>query len=175
MTIEIKSRFTGGILFSVETESLKLAVEAAVKGGSDLQGAYLRGSDLQGAHLQGADLWGAYLQGSDLRGADLQGSDLQGAHLRGADLRGAYLRGSEIQARIKIQRAPIQVFGLQYPITIWDSHIQIGCKFHSMGAWENFTDEEIDAMDVEKSLVFWKAHKTSIFALAASDGRWEGK
>ena len=47
---EIKSRFTGAVLFSLETESLKICVEAAVKAR-----AYLGGADLSGANLRGAD------------------------------------------------------------------------------------------------------------------------
>ena len=60
----------------METETLKLCVEAAVKSDAYLQGAYLRGADLQGA----------YLQGADLRGADFQGADLRGAYLRDAEI-----------------------------------------------------------------------------------------
>jgi len=74
MKIEIKCRWEGKILFSIATESIKLAVEAAVK-----SGAYLTGAD-----LRGADLTGAYLRGADLRGADLTGADLTGADLTGA-------------------------------------------------------------------------------------------
>ena len=81
MKFEIKSYLTGSVLFSLETESMKLCVEAAVK-----QGAYLQGADLQGA---------------DLRGADLQGADLRGAYLQGADLRGAYLQGAKNIAEVK--------------------------------------------------------------------------
>ncbi len=58
---EIKARGTAAVLFSLETESLKLCVEAAVKGG-----AYLRGADLGGACLGGADLRGAHLRGAYL-------------------------------------------------------------------------------------------------------------
>jgi len=84
---EIKSRFTGKILFSLETESLKLAVEAAVKSRADLRGADLRGADLRNA----------YLRDAYLRGADLRDADLRNAYLRGADLRDAYLRGAKIK------------------------------------------------------------------------------
>ena len=59
MKFEIKARITGKGLFSIETETLKLCLEAAVK-----KSAYLRGAD-----LGGADLRGAYLRGADLRGA----------------------------------------------------------------------------------------------------------
>ena len=79
MKVEIKSRWTGSVLFSLETESLKLAVEAAVKQGAYLTGAYLTGADLRGADLRGADLTDADLTGADLRGADLRGADLRGA------------------------------------------------------------------------------------------------
>ena len=59
MKFEIKSRFDSSILFSIETDSLKLAVELGIK-----QGAYLGGANLRGADLEGADLGGAYLEGA---------------------------------------------------------------------------------------------------------------
>ena len=51
MKFEIKHRFTGAVLFSLETESLKLCVEAAVK-----SRAYLAGADLARANLARAYL-----------------------------------------------------------------------------------------------------------------------
>ena len=41
MKVEIRSRWSGALLFSLETESLRFAVEAAVKSGADLRGADL--------------------------------------------------------------------------------------------------------------------------------------
>ncbi|WWQ13004.1 hypothetical protein PQ43W_58 [Ralstonia phage PQ43W] len=101
MKIEIKHLITGDVLFECDAESLKSAVEQAVKGGADLSGADLSGADLRGADLSGADLSGADLSGADLRGADLsgaylRGADLSGAYLRGADLSGADLRGADL-------------------------------------------------------------------------------
>ena len=58
MKFEIKSRWDEKTLFSIETEFLKLAVEAAVKAKIDLRGADLRGAYLEGADLRGADLGG---------------------------------------------------------------------------------------------------------------------
>ena len=43
MIFKIKNRFTGNILFSLETENLKLCVEAAVNDGAYLCGAKLIG------------------------------------------------------------------------------------------------------------------------------------
>ena len=84
MKFEIKSRWDSKILFSIETESLKLAVEAAVK-----CKANLREANLWGANLRGANLWEANLRGADLREADLGGANLWGANLWGANLWGA--------------------------------------------------------------------------------------
>jgi uncharacterized protein YjbI with pentapeptide repeats len=97
LKFEIKSRWTGDILFSLETDSLKLAVQAAVKQGAYLEGAYLEGADLKGADLKGAYLKGADLEGADLKGADLKGADLKGAYLKGADLEGADLKGADLK------------------------------------------------------------------------------
>jgi len=98
MHFQIKSRFTGSILFEGEFGSLKLCVEAAVEKrvylwGADLGGAYLRDAD-----LRDADLRGAYLRGANLWGADLWGAYLRGANLRGANLWGAYLRDADLKA-----------------------------------------------------------------------------
>ena len=90
MKFEIRHRYSGSVvLFALETESLKMCVEAAIQGGADLQDADLRGADLRGADLQDADLRGADLRGANLWDADLRGADLRGANLRGADLQGA--------------------------------------------------------------------------------------
>ena len=105
--LEIKSRRDRGVLFSFETDRIKVALEAAVKQGADLGDANLRGADLRGADLGDAYLGGADLRGADLRGADLRGAnlgdaylgyaDLRGANLGDADLRGADLRGADLR------------------------------------------------------------------------------
>ena len=59
MKIEIKSRFSGNVLFGLEIGSLKLALEAAVKSEADLSGANLYGANLREADLRGANLHGA--------------------------------------------------------------------------------------------------------------------
>ncbi len=96
MKFEIKHRFSGAVLFALETESLKLCVEAAVKAGSDLSGSDLRGSDLRGSDLRGSDLRGSDLRGSDLSGSNLSGSNLSGSNLSGSNLSGSDLSGSDL-------------------------------------------------------------------------------
>ena len=65
MNIQIKTRFSGKVLFKTEAPSIKVALELAVKSGADLRYADLSGADLRGAVLSGADLRYAYLSGAD--------------------------------------------------------------------------------------------------------------
>ena len=74
MKIEIKSRWDASILFSLETESLKLCVEAAVKYRANLFGANLSSANLSGADLSRANLSSANLFGANLSGANLFGA-----------------------------------------------------------------------------------------------------
>ena len=64
MKIEIKSRWDGHVIFSVEAGSLKDALEIAIKSRADLSRANLYGADLSGANLSGADLSRANLSGA---------------------------------------------------------------------------------------------------------------
>ena len=56
MKVEIKHRFSGAILFALETESMRLCVEAAVQSRVSLDYASLVGARLDGASLDGASL-----------------------------------------------------------------------------------------------------------------------
>ena len=61
MLLEIKHRYSGSVLFSIEIGSLKMAVEAAIQSKINLQDANLQGAKLQGAKLQGAKGINKYL------------------------------------------------------------------------------------------------------------------
>ena len=94
-----------------------------------------------------------------------------GANLSDADLRGANLRGAKWSDTITINRAPLQLYGLRWDVTILDNHMQIGCQLHELAAWDAFDDDEIIRMDGRDALRFWRAHKDSLLALARADGR----
>jgi len=98
---QIKSRWTGGVFFETDAETIGGAVAAAIQAKADLRGADLRGAnlgeaDLRGADLRAADLRGANLGEADLRDANLCGADLRGANLGEAELCGANLRGANL-------------------------------------------------------------------------------
>nr|DAI23800.1 MAG TPA: pentapeptide repeat protein [Caudoviricetes sp.] len=80
--IEIKSWFSGDVLFEYESDNatMKKAVEAAVD-----DNANLRDADLSGADLRDADLRDANLRDADLSGANLSGADLSGAAIYYSD------------------------------------------------------------------------------------------
>jgi len=94
---EIKNRFSGEILFSLECESFKVCVEIAVNKKADLRYADLRNADLGYADLRNADLRYANLRNADLRNADLRNANLRYADLRYADLRNADLRYADLR------------------------------------------------------------------------------
>jgi hypothetical protein len=103
MKIEIKSRWSGSVLFSLETDSLRLAVEAAIKQGADLSDAdlgcaNLRGADLGCANLRRADLRSADLSRANLSRADLSDANLHYANLHCADLRDANLHYANLRS-----------------------------------------------------------------------------
>ena len=85
--IEIKHRWTGATLRTVDAENLR---------GANLSDADLRNAYLRNANLSDADLRNAHLSGANLRNANLSGADLRGADLRNANLRSAYLRNANL-------------------------------------------------------------------------------
>jgi len=145
--IQIKSRFVGAYLV----------------------GAYLAGANLVGAYLAGANLEGAYLEGANLVGANLAGANLAGAYLEGAYLEGAYLEGAYLEGATygiaTLSKGLLQLFGMRWSVMVFDSHIKIGCEFHSTAEWAAFDDDRIAEMD-GNALEFWMKNKEFILLAA---------
>ena len=98
--IQIKHRHSDAVLFETEADTLKLAVEAAVRGGVDLSYANLSNANLCGANLYDANLSGANLGGANLRGVNLCDADLCGANLSGANLSGAVFCDADLRGAV---------------------------------------------------------------------------
>ena len=145
MIYEIKHRFSGAVLFSLECGNLKLCVRAAVESRAD---------------LRGADLRGAYLRDANLGGANLRDADLGGANLREANLRDAKIRDD-----ITVTEPPIIIFGLSWQVTIWDAHMQIGCELHGHDEWKGFTSGDWIKMGGKEAAHMLSAHSAALFAL----------
>ena len=76
MKFEIKHRSSGELLFSIETDTWRLAVEAAIKQKANLRYANLSCADLSSANLRSADLRSADLSYANLNSADLSYANL---------------------------------------------------------------------------------------------------
>jgi len=156
MKFEIKNRWTGAVQFGCELDAdiagrayrfqLGFAVKQAVGARASLARANLAGANLADADLAGAYLADAYLAGADLAGAK-------------------WMDG------ITIRRQPLQIYGLGWPVTMLDHHMRIGCELHLFADWAAFDDVRIIQMGGAAALKFWRAHKTALLALAASDDR----
>jgi len=152
--LQIKSRFTGSILFEYESENntIKETVVNAVKSGANLRCADLGGANLRGANLRCADLGGANLRCADLRGANLGGADLGGANLRCADLRGADLsradlRGADLgKGKVKtfaVFTGVYQYVVIPYILEDGEQRVKMGCHDRSIAEWDtNFWNND---------------------------------
>ena len=133
---EIKHRYSGAVLYSLETESIKLCLEAAAKFKANLWGANLRGADLGGANLLGANLGGA-----DLSGADLGGADLWRANLLGADLRGANLGGAKNLVKI-MGVEPGNTYWKRFDVGMKNNDYKFHVGLNVLRDGEKFADDE---------------------------------
>ena len=98
MKFEIKNRWNSELIFSIEADNWKIAIELAIKSSADLCSADLRYVDLRSADLRYVDLRSADLRYADLRYADLSSADLRSADLSSADLSSADLRSADLRS-----------------------------------------------------------------------------
>jgi len=96
MIFEIKHRWSGDLLFTIETTSWKLAVEAAIRSKANLSKANLSKADLSEANLSEADLSEANLSEANLSKADLSWANLSKADLSKANLSEANLSKADL-------------------------------------------------------------------------------
>ena len=89
-----------------------------------------------------------------------------GANLAGVSLAGANLAGATFGEGVTAERGIRQVLGLQWPVTVFDNHMRIGCQLHSLADWAAFTNRDIVEMDGKDALLFWRRHKAMLLALA---------
>jgi hypothetical protein len=138
MKIEIKHRLTGSILFSIETDSMRLAVEAAIKQKADLRYANLRYADLRYADLSYANLRYADLRYADLSSANLRYANLSYANLSYANLSYANLRSADLSSA-NLRYADLSSANLSYANLSYAKNILSQSKYMQ----ENFKKTKI--------------------------------
>jgi len=93
----------------------------------------------------------------------------------GADLTRACLTGTTYGNGIPMERPPLQLLWLRYPVLILDAHMKIGCELHSLNEWFGFPDSRIAEMDGKDARKFWDTWKTPLRAICEAGGREIGK
>ena len=103
-----------------------------------------------------------WLGGGGGERANLRGANLRGANLEGANLWGTRGNGEEIKS--------LQIG--TYDIVYTSKVLKIGCKQHTFEEWYNFSDEEIDDLDM-KALSWWRIWKEPLFNIFKLGGEYE--
>ena len=110
----------------IEAETIKEAVEKAVKNGVSLDGASLNGASLDGASLDGASLKWASLNGASLDEASLNGASLGNAIFSHHSISSAKRDGRIIRKVLTI--GPLGSVGRMTNLLIYtDSSVEIVC------------------------------------------------
>ena len=171
MKFEIKRRFTGAVKFTTEIEAqedapasvkLRLAVLWAIENKVDLSGSNLSGSDLRGSNLRDCDLRGSDLRGSNLSNCNLRGSNLSDCDLIRSDLSRSDLSDCDLSgSNLRVLQTDI------WTVYVQKDTIRIGCQYHSISDWGQFTDGQIANMH-GRALIWWKIWKDIIFAIHAT-------
>ena len=138
---EIKHRYSGAVLYSLETKSIKLCVEAALKSEANLSEADLSWADLKGANLKEADLSWADLSWADLSGADLSEANLKGAYLNGADLSEANLNGAKNLVKI-MGVEPGNTYWKRFDVGLNNNGYQFRVGLNVLSDGEKFANDE---------------------------------
>jgi uncharacterized protein YjbI with pentapeptide repeats len=161
--IEIKHKLSGKILFSGKYESIKAALECAVKEGENFIGADLRSASLGGAYLRGArfagaDLGSASLGGADLGSANLSGADLGNAYLENANLRGVYLGSVNHLIDLGQRSDGYRHYAQLKNDTIW---IQAACRYFSIADAKQWWQDESRSLNLESLAMCELAEKVA--------------
>lgn len=66
---------------------------------------------------------------------------------------------------------PIIVTGLQWPVSILDETMRIGCQDHQLTEWARFDNRTIAKMDGRNAVKFWSANRDKMLGMARDGGR----
>jgi len=126
MTVRIVHRYDSTrVLYEGEHETVRDAVEAAVKARANLAGANLYGTNLAGANLAGASLGGACLAEANLDRAKINSGTVSALLATGT------LKDYSWQAwRMEDGSTVLRVGCEERPLSEWDEHLPGICRQH---------------------------------------------
>ncbi|MCI4435424.1 MAG: pentapeptide repeat-containing protein [Ignisphaera sp.] len=126
---------------------------------ADFSRADLSRTDISEANLTGANLSEAYFIDANLANVNLSRANLSDAIIKGANLANVYLEGAMGELKY-IKSIQCEKYSVVYTF----DRIYIGCKNYSIVEWKNFTESEIDKMDVG-AFIWWSKWKPIIMQL----------
>ena len=97
ITLYIKNRFTGEVIYESKKTTYKEAVVEAVEKGVSLRNSNLRNSNLSNSNLSDSNLRNSNLSDSNLSNSNLSDSNLSDSDLRNSNLRNSDLSDSDFE------------------------------------------------------------------------------
>jgi len=134
--------------------------------------AYMCGLNCHGSDLSNAIFDGAYMFGTNLHSCNLENSSFDSTNLVDVEFANSNFIGVKWKDGIVINRPPISIHGLDYPITIVDGWMDVGCQSNPISWYEKDAPGKrgIAALEGLKSARFWKKNKQWIFELISAAG-----
>lgn len=135
----------------------------------DLENAVLPNGDHEDVIFRNCNMKSMELNGY-MRDAEFEDCDLEGATI-GPEEKSMELGGklnlwncsSTGKSRKTIQN--LSAVGGTYSMTVFNDHIQLGCKGFKRSEWENFSDRAIIQLDGKTASVFWRKYKNTVLEL----------
>ena len=170
MAIEIRNRWTGTVILTVEAENLSNAnlsyvnLSGANLSYVNLSYVNLSYANLSNANLSNANLSYVNLSYVNLSGADLSYANLSNANLSYADLSGANLSDADLSDVTGNLKQVKSIHTERWVVTYTGDTMFIGCQTHALTEWWGFDDRTINAMDVG-ALKWWRKWKPILQAV----------
>lgn len=146
--------------------------------GADLSFANMDGINLSNCKLHGANIVNATMRNANLSKTDIGESNFMGTDLSGADMTGisplmfttckwagANLTGAKIFNNLTLNRTPLQILGLVYPVLITETHLLVSCQAFTFEEWEAMTDADYTKFEPVNGAKFAREWRDKLIAI----------
>lgn len=164
--VNLSFMYLRGICFNeVNLNKAKLVginLQEATITNSCLRRGNLEKANLSQAVITDSDFYRTNLSCTDLVEANVTNTNFFGANLFRTDLSKSFFRDNDIRYTIGNGKEIQTMCHYQWVVTFTKTDLAIGCQQHTHEEWKNFTDFQIEEMDL-KALAWWKKWKDHIF------------
>jgi uncharacterized protein YjbI with pentapeptide repeats len=134
--------------------------------------AYICGTDCTESDFLQSNFDHAKIFGSNFTKTNLIRTSMIDTLITSVDFKESNFNQVQWREGIEVNRSPILIQGLDYPVTIFDNHMEVACQHNTIDWFMNDTpgNRGIGAMEGLKSRRFWKRYKKPIFELIKAAG-----